>query len=105
MMSYETYASTLFRIATVRLGSCEDAKEAIQDPFIKLMEKAPDFKNAEHRKAWLSRVITNRLLAGSKNLNISVCQANRLRRLKERECRINKSPRNRSVRRLLLLSD
>jgi len=53
MMSYETYASMRFRIAMVRLGSCEDAKEAIQDPFIKLMENAPDFKDAEHRIAWL----------------------------------------------------
>ncbi|MFB5763622.1 RNA polymerase sigma factor [Paenibacillus medicaginis] len=59
MKSYETYASMLFRIAMVHLGSREDAKEAIQDTFIKLMEKAPEFKDAEHQKAWLIRVITN----------------------------------------------
>lgn len=59
MKSYETYASMLFRIAMVHLGSREDAEEAIQDTFIKLMEKAPEFKDAEHQKAWLIRVITN----------------------------------------------
>ncbi|MDP4095795.1 sigma-70 family RNA polymerase sigma factor [Paenibacillus sp. P96] len=59
MKSYETYASMLFRIAMVHLGNREDAEEAIQDTFIKLMEKAPEFKDAEHQKAWLIRVITN----------------------------------------------
>ncbi|WP_178023483.1 RNA polymerase sigma factor [uncultured Paenibacillus sp.] len=59
MNSYETYASMLFRIAMVYLGSREDAEEATQDTFIKLMEKAPEFKDAEHQKAWLIRVITN----------------------------------------------
>ncbi|XID90255.1 RNA polymerase sigma factor [Paenibacillaceae bacterium WGS1546] len=59
MKSYETYASMLFRIAMVHLGSREDAEEATQDTFIKLMEKAPEFKDAEHQKAWLIRVVTN----------------------------------------------
>ncbi|MBP1994229.1 RNA polymerase sigma factor [Paenibacillus eucommiae] len=59
MKSYETYSSMLFRIAMVHLGSREDAEEATQDTFIKLMEKAPEFKDAEHQKAWLIRVITN----------------------------------------------
>lgn len=59
MKSYETYASMLFRIAMVHLDSREDAEEATQDTFIKLMEKAPEFKDAEHQKAWLIRVITN----------------------------------------------
>lgn len=59
MKSYETYGNMLFRIALVHLGSREDAEEATQDTFIKLMEKAPEFKDAEHQKAWLIRVITN----------------------------------------------
>ncbi|MBW4084945.1 RNA polymerase sigma factor [Paenibacillus sp. S150] len=59
MKSYEAYADMLFRIAMVHLGSREDAEEATQDTFIKLMEKAPVFKDAEHQKAWLIRVITN----------------------------------------------
>ncbi|CAM3165323.1 sigma-70 family RNA polymerase sigma factor [Paenibacillus sp. FSL F4-0087] len=59
MKVYETYADTLFRIAMVHLGRREDAEEATQDTFIKLMEKAPTFNDAEHQKAWLIRVITN----------------------------------------------
>ncbi|MBE7680296.1 RNA polymerase sigma factor [Paenibacillus sp. P13VS] len=59
MNIYETYADTLFRIAMVHLGRREDAEEATQDTFIKLMEKAPTFNDAEHQKAWLIRVITN----------------------------------------------
>lgn len=59
MNIYETYADTLFRIAMVHLGRREDAEEATQDTFIKLIEKAPTFNDAEHQKAWLIRVITN----------------------------------------------
>lgn len=56
---YDTYADTLFRIAMVHLGRREDSEEATQDTFIKWMEKAPVFNDAEHQKAWLIRVITN----------------------------------------------
>jgi len=59
MKSYEIYAEMLFRIAFIHLGSREDAEEATQDTFIKLMEKAPAFTDDEHQKAWLIRVITN----------------------------------------------
>ncbi|WP_342556051.1 sigma-70 family RNA polymerase sigma factor [Paenibacillus sp. FSL R7-0652] len=59
MSIYETYADTLFRIAMVHLGRREDAEEATQDTFIKFMEKAPAFHDAEHQKAWLIRVTTN----------------------------------------------
>ncbi|MGQ8872273.1 RNA polymerase sigma factor [Paenibacillus sp. TSA_86.1] len=59
MSIYETYADTLFRIAMIHLGKREDAEEATQDTFIKFMEKAPAFNDAEHQKAWLIRVITN----------------------------------------------
>ncbi|MNI21175.1 ECF RNA polymerase sigma factor SigW [compost metagenome] len=57
--SYEAYSDMLFRIAMIHLGSRQDAEEATQDTFIKLMEKAPEFNDAEHQKAWLIRVITN----------------------------------------------
>ncbi|MGO4528043.1 RNA polymerase sigma factor [Paenibacillus sp. 2TAF8] len=56
---YDTYADTLFRIAMIHLDRREDAEEATQDTFIKFMEKAPAFNDAEHQKAWLIRVITN----------------------------------------------
>lgn len=59
MRSYEKYADMLYRIALVHLGSRQDAEEATQDTFIKLMEKGPVFKDDEHQKAWLIRVVTN----------------------------------------------
>jgi len=59
IQSYETHADTLFRIAMMHLGRRQDAEEATQDTFIKLMEKAPAFNDGEHQKAWLIRVITN----------------------------------------------
>lgn len=59
IQSYEVYAEMLYRIALVHLGSRQDAEEATQDTFIKLIEKAPVFKDDEHQKAWLIRVITN----------------------------------------------
>lgn len=59
MRSYEKNADMLYRIALVHLGSRQDAEEATQDTFIKLMEKGPVFKDDEHQKAWLIRVITN----------------------------------------------
>ncbi|WP_145048852.1 RNA polymerase sigma factor [Paenibacillus xylanexedens] len=59
MSIYEAYADTLFRIAMVHLGRRVDAEEATHDTFIKFIEKAPTFNDAEHQKAWLIRVITN----------------------------------------------
>ena len=43
----------------VYLGNKQDVEEAIQETFIKLIDKAPDFSDQEHKKAWLIRVITN----------------------------------------------
>lgn len=57
--AYEVYGTILFKIAMIHLGSKEDAEEAIQETFIKLLYKSPEFKDQEHKKAWLIRVITN----------------------------------------------
>jgi len=57
--AYEIYGGMLFKIAMVYLGNKQDAEEAMQETFIKLMNKAPVFIDREHEKAWLIRVITN----------------------------------------------
>ncbi|WP_054955486.1 RNA polymerase sigma factor [Paenibacillus dakarensis] len=57
--AYQTYGSMLYKIAMIHLGNKEDAEEAIQETFIKLFYKAPEFSDQEHQKAWLIRVITN----------------------------------------------
>lgn len=56
---YRLYGSMLFKIAMIHLGNKEDAEEAVQEAYIKLLYKAPEFKEHEHEKAWLIRVITN----------------------------------------------
>jgi RNA polymerase sigma-70 factor (ECF subfamily) len=52
-------ASTLFRTAAAILGSRAEAEDAVQDVFVKLLEKQPSFTSAEHETAWLIRVTVN----------------------------------------------
>ena len=56
----ETYGNMLFRICLVALGNEADAEDAVQETFLRYMQKAPPFESAEHEKAWLIRVATNR---------------------------------------------
>lgn len=53
------YSPSMLRAAYTLLKSAADAEDAVQDAFIKLLTKAPDFKNEEHKKAWLLRVTVN----------------------------------------------
>lgn len=55
----QTYGNMLFRIALITLGNASDAEDAVQETLIKYMQKAPDFQDREHEKAWLLKVITN----------------------------------------------
>lgn len=56
---YETYSKLLFRIAFLHLGNTQDAEDVLQNVFIKLLYSSPEFKDAEHEKAWLIRVTQN----------------------------------------------
>ena len=49
----------LYKIALLHLGNKEDAEEALQETFMKLLYKSPAFNDQNHEKAWLIRVITN----------------------------------------------
>ncbi len=53
------YADDLYRICLFRLQSAPDAEDAVQDTFLKLIEKRPVFRSEEHEKAWLIRVALN----------------------------------------------
>ena len=55
----EEYGSTLYRICLVSLGNIADAEDAVQDTFLKYIQKAPAFESGEHEKAWLIRVALN----------------------------------------------
>jgi len=53
------YQDKLLRTAIAIMGNKADAEDIVQDAFIKLFEKNPDFKSAEHEIAWLMRVTVN----------------------------------------------
>lgn len=54
-----TYGNMLFRLCLVTLGNESDAQDALQETFIKYLQKAPEFKSNEHKKAWLLKVAAN----------------------------------------------
>lgn len=53
------YSPSMLKTAFSLLKSTADAEDAVQEAFIKLITKAPEFENDEHRKAWLLRVTVN----------------------------------------------
>ncbi len=53
------YGNSLYRLCSVMTGNREDADDAVQECFLKYVEKAPDFNDGEHEKAWLIRVASN----------------------------------------------
>lgn len=54
------YGDPLFRLCYVMLKNESDAEDAVQETFIQYYQKAPDFTNREHEKAWLFKVATNK---------------------------------------------
>ncbi len=53
------YSPSMLKTAFSLLKSTSDAEDAVQEAFIKLLTKAPEFENDEHCKAWLLRVTIN----------------------------------------------
>ena len=53
------YENTLYRTALAVLGDAHEAQDAVQDTFVRYLEKAPEFDSPEHEKAWLIRVTVN----------------------------------------------
>lgn len=53
------YSDMLYRICIVMLCNEQDVQDAVQDTFCRYLEKAPEFHDEEHEKAWLIRVATN----------------------------------------------
>ena len=54
------YSSMLYRICVVMLGNEADAQDAVQDTFCRYLERAGNFTDKEHEKAWLIKVAQNR---------------------------------------------
>jgi len=53
------YQDKLFRTAVAIMGSKADAEDIVQEAFIRLFEKNPNFESADHEIAWLVRVTVN----------------------------------------------
>ena len=56
---YDDYGDMVFRLAYSVLLNRADAEDAVQDMFIKIIGKVPEFGDRAQEKAWVSRVIVN----------------------------------------------
>ena len=56
---YELYCDLVYKICIVRLGSKENAEDAMQNVFVKLYSKSPVFSTVQEEKAWIIRVAIN----------------------------------------------
>lgn len=54
-----THENTLYRAALAVLADPEEARDAVQDAFLALLTKDPEFESPEHQRAWLLRVTVN----------------------------------------------
>lgn len=56
---FRKYGDMLYRVALVMLKNVQDAEDAVSDTLVKYMVNKKEFRDDEHRKAWLIRVIIN----------------------------------------------
>lgn len=55
----ERYGDTVYRICLTITGNAEDAKDAFQETFLRLVRNKDKIVSEEHLKAWLIRVASN----------------------------------------------
>lgn len=72
---YEKYCNMLFKLCFVILANRHDAEDALQNTFLRYINKKPVFNETEHEKAWFIKVATN------------VCRD--MRRFSKKYCTIN----------------
>lgn len=53
------YERTLFRAALAILGDAPEAEDAVQDAFLRYLEKRPDFPDEGRERAWFLKVTAN----------------------------------------------
>lgn len=54
------HENTLLRAALAILGDVQEAEDAVQETFLRYLEKRPELRDGEHEKAWLLKVTANR---------------------------------------------
>ncbi len=50
---YEKYADTVYRVCYTYLGSAADSEDAVQEVFLRLIRKQPDFACESDERGWL----------------------------------------------------
>ena len=53
------YENTLYRAALAILGDPQDAEDVVQEAFLRLWEKNPEFESPAHQRSWLLKVTVN----------------------------------------------
>ncbi len=74
LQAFHKYGDLVLRCAYSCVGNYSEAEDITQEVFLTLLEKPQQFRDEEHRKAWLLRVTINR----AKNYRKSWKQKNRL---------------------------
>lgn len=54
------HGTAVYRLARACMRNPHDADDVFQDVFLRYAEKAPAFRDDDHRRAWLLRVTINR---------------------------------------------
>ena len=54
------HENTLYRAALAILGDAQEAEDAVQETYLRYLEKRPELKDENHEKAWLLKVTANR---------------------------------------------
>ena len=55
----DKYGNMVLRISYTYLQNQADAEDAVQDVFLRIMDKKPEFNDEEHEKYWIARVTAN----------------------------------------------
>lgn len=55
----DEYGDMILRVAYTYLNNKTDAEDAVQDVFLYILEKKPDFNDKSHEKFWIIRVTIN----------------------------------------------
>ena len=60
---YRTYAGMVFTLACRMLGSRAAAEDVVQDSFVEVIRKVPDFRGEGDIRAWIKRIAINKCLS------------------------------------------
>lgn len=55
----EQYGDMVLRLSYTYLKNKADAEDVVQDVFLKIIEKHPDFNDKAHEKSWIMKVTVN----------------------------------------------